>query len=89
MVLVSLRLVTNLYSEHLLNHDQYLEWIISSLRNCDRDSILGWLLVAQIYWKEMLLYRQRGRHLTEAILIQLMKVTCSKGYPSTFINNGT
>ena len=74
ILMVSLRLVTYLYSERLLNQDQYLEWIISSLRNCDLDSISVWLLVAQINWKEILRYRQRGKPLTEAILKQLSKV---------------
>lgn len=76
IVTISLRLVTHLYSERLLNQDQYLEWIISSLRNCDLDSILLWLLVVQIYWKEILCYRQRGKYLIEAVLIQLSKVAC-------------
>lgn len=73
-MMVSLRLVTYLYSERLVNQDQYLEWTTSSLRSCDLDSVPVWLLVAQINWKEILRYRQRGKHLTEAILIQLSKV---------------
>lgn len=72
--MVSLRLVTYLYSERLLNQDQYLEWVTSSLRNCDLDSIPVWLHIAQINWKEILRYRQRGKHLTEAVLVQLSKV---------------
>lgn len=74
IVMISLRLVTYLYSERLLNQDQYLEWITSSLQSCDLDSIPVWLLIIQINWKEILRYRQRGKHLTEAILIQLSKV---------------
>lgn len=77
IVTVSLRLVTHLYSERLLNQDQYLEWILSSLQSCDLDSILLWLRVVQIYWKEILCYRQRGKYLAEAVLIQLSKVACS------------
>ena len=76
IVTVSLRLVTHLYSERLLNQDQYLEWIVSSLQSCDLDSILLWLRVVQIYWKEILCYRQRGKCLAEAVLVQLSKVVC-------------
>lgn len=74
IVTFSLRLVTYLYSERLLNQDQYLQWITSSLQTCDFDSIWVWLHVAQIYWKEILRYRQRGKYLAEAVLIQLSKV---------------
>jgi mediator of RNA polymerase II transcription subunit 12, fungi type len=81
MVTFSLRLVTYLYSERLLSQDQYLQWITSSLQNCGFDSIWVWLLVAQIYWKEILRYRQRGKLLAQAVLIQLSKVESLEEIP--------
>jgi mediator of RNA polymerase II transcription subunit 12 len=78
--MASLQLVTYLYAERLLNQEQFLEWLTSSLRNCDLDIILVWLLVAQIYWKEILRYRKHGKRLAEALMIQLSNVSVSEFY---------
>lgn len=72
--LLSLRIVTHLFYECLLDRDHYLNWVISSLQTCNLDNISVWLLIVRIYWKEILRYRQRGKRLTETLLEQMSKV---------------
>ena len=69
-----LRLVSHLRSEHLLDRDHYLGWILSSLQACDVDSLPIWMLVMQIHWAELLRHRQRGRRLVEALLEQINQI---------------
>lgn len=71
----SLRLITHLYSEHLLDQDHYLDWLIASFRDGDLDALPIWLLVMQIHHQDILQHRQRGRRLAEAILMHLDKVS--------------
>lgn len=76
-----LRLASHLSSDHLLDQDHYLDWILSSLQHCELDTLPVWMLVMQIHRQELLQQRQRGRRLVEALLGQLHKV-CGK-YCST------
>ncbi|KAL2042917.1 hypothetical protein N7G274_003975 [Stereocaulon virgatum] len=66
-----LRLASHLYSEHLLDREQYLSWLIDSLCDSDLDSLPIWLLLMQIHQQEVLQHRQRGRRLAEGILEHL------------------
>lgn len=66
-----------MFSERLLDQEHYIDWLIASLYPSDLDTTPIWLLVTQIYWKEILEHRQRGRKLAEAILGQLY--TASNG----------
>lgn len=66
-----LRLVTHLYSEHLLDQDHYLDWLIGSFRDSDLDALPMWLQVTQIHQQDVLQCRQRGRRLAEAMLKHL------------------
>lgn len=71
----SLRLITHLYSEHLLDQDHYLDWLIASFRDSDLDALPMWLLVMQIHRQDVLQHRQRGGRLAEALLKHLDKVS--------------
>lgn len=71
----SLRLITHLYSEHLLDRDHYLDWLIASFRDSDLDALPMWLLVMQIHQQDILQHRQRGRRLAEALSKHLDKVS--------------
>lgn len=71
----SLRLVTHLYSEHLLDQDHYLDWLIASFRDSDLDTLPMWLLVVQIHQQDVFQHRQRGRRMAEALLEHLDKVS--------------
>ena len=70
-----LRLITHLYSEHLLDQDHYLDWLIASFRDSDLDALPMWLLIVQIHQQDVFQHRQRGRRLAEALLKHLDKVS--------------
>ena len=71
----SLRLITHLYSEHLLDQDYYLDWLIASFRDSNLDALPMWLLVVQIHRQDVIQHRQRGRRLAEALLEHLDRVS--------------
>ncbi|KAJ3562240.1 hypothetical protein NPX13_g8639 [Xylaria arbuscula] len=67
-VTYAIRLATHLYAEHLLDRDHYMEWLISSIETSHEAKLPMWLLLVQIYWKDMLKLRRHGRRLVTAIL---------------------
>ncbi|TGJ82817.1 hypothetical protein E0Z10_g5949 [Xylaria hypoxylon] len=67
-VTYAIRLATHLYAEHLLDRDHYMEWLISSLETSNEAKLPMWLLLVQIYWKDMLKLRRHGRRLATAML---------------------
>lgn len=70
----SIRLATHFHAEFLLDKEHYMEWLVSSLENSSQSRLPIWLLVTQIYWKELLLYRKYGRRLSSALLKHLTEV---------------
>lgn len=74
----SLRLVSHLYSENLLDQDHYLDWLINSIENSDLDSLPILLLVQKIYQQEFLRHRQRGKRLASAFIAHLHNVSVPK-----------
>lgn len=69
-----IRLATILYSEHLLDRDHYLDWIISGLESSTQAKLPMWILIAQICWTDMLRARKPGRRLVFALLNHLNTV---------------
>ncbi|KAM5359204.1 hypothetical protein ACJZ2D_014666 [Fusarium nematophilum] len=67
-VTYAIRLSTNLYSEQLLDRDHYLDWVVSGIENSHQSKIPMWILIAQIYWKDLLRSRKYGRRLVFALL---------------------
>ncbi|KAI1154130.1 transcription mediator subunit Med12 [Nemania diffusa] len=67
-VTYAIRLATHLYAEHLLDRDHYMEWLIASLESSTEARLPIWLLLVQIYWKDMLKLRRHGRRLVTAML---------------------
>ncbi|KAI0400046.1 transcription mediator subunit Med12 [Xylaria palmicola] len=67
-VTYAIRLATHLYAEHLLDRDHYMEWLIASLESSNEAKLPMWLLLIQIYWKDMLKLRRHGRRLVTAML---------------------
>ncbi|KAI1076998.1 hypothetical protein F5B20DRAFT_301980 [Whalleya microplaca] len=67
-VTYAIRLATHLYAEHLLDRDHYMEWLVSGLENSNQAKLPMWLLIIQIYWKDILKLRRHGRRLVSAIL---------------------
>ena len=77
----SLRLVNHLYSEYLLDHEQFLDWIVSSFHGCEVDRIPVWLLMVQMHWKEIWQYRHRGRRIAASMLHHLQTVRATLRWP--------
>jgi mediator of RNA polymerase II transcription subunit 12, fungi type len=70
----SVRLSTHLYSEHLLDRDQYLDLYMSSLEGSNLEKLPAWLLMLDIYSTELLQSRRTAKRLVEALLGILKKV---------------
>lgn len=66
----ALRLATHLYAEHLLDREHYMEWLVSGLENCPQPKLPMWLLIIQVYWKDLVKFRRYGRRLVTALLDQ-------------------
>jgi mediator of RNA polymerase II transcription subunit 12, fungi type len=54
-----------------------MDWLVSSLENSPRAKLPMWLLITQVYWKDLLKYRKYGRRLSAALLNQLAEVMWS------------
>jgi mediator of RNA polymerase II transcription subunit 12 len=81
----SLRLATTLYSEQLVDRDHYLDWVIVGLESSPQGKLPIWILIAQLYWADLLQMRKYGRRLVFALLSQANSV--SHAFPSLFLLN--
>ncbi|KAI0996424.1 Mediator of RNA polymerase II transcription subunit 12 [Podosphaera aphanis] len=70
----AVRLATHFHAECLLDREHYMEWLVSSLESTPQARLPVWLLVTQIYWKELLRYRKYGRRISNALLNQLAEI---------------
>ncbi len=64
----STRLAAHLYAEHLLDRENYSEWLVSNLENSSEARLPMWMLVTQLYWKDLLKLRRYGRRLVTALI---------------------
>ncbi|KAK4168689.1 putative mediator of RNA polymerase II transcription [Cladorrhinum sp. PSN259] len=64
----SIMLATNLYEHHLLDREHYLEWLVASFESANQQKLPMWMLVTQIYWKDILKLRKYGRRLVAALV---------------------
>ncbi|KAL0937959.1 transcription mediator subunit med12 [Colletotrichum truncatum] len=67
----AIRLATHLYAEHLVDRDHYMDWLVSGLENSTQSKLPMWILITQIYWKDLLRLRRYGRRLVNALLSHL------------------
>ncbi|KAI1260354.1 transcription mediator subunit Med12 [Xylariaceae sp. FL1019] len=67
-VTYAIRLAAHLYAEHLVDRDHYMEWLVASLESSNEAKLPMWLLMVQIYWKDMLKMRRHGRRLVAAMV---------------------
>ncbi|KAF4624814.1 hypothetical protein G7Y89_g13353 [Cudoniella acicularis] len=63
-----IRLAAHFHAEHLLDREHYMDWLVSSLENSPQTKLPLWILITQIYWKDLVLYRKYGRKLSGALL---------------------
>lgn len=67
-------LTARLFFENLLDHDNFLEWFLSSFEAASIATVPVWLLMLGIYWNNIMRYRRRGRQLAEILLQKLQQV---------------
>ncbi|KAJ0166537.1 Mediator of RNA polymerase II transcription subunit 12 [Colletotrichum tanaceti] len=70
----AIRLATHLYAEQLLDRDHYMDWLVSGLENSTQSKLPMWILITQIYWKDLLRLRRYGRRLVNALLSHLYTI---------------
>lgn len=68
-------MATSLYSEHLLDRDHYLDWVMSDLEGSTQGKLPMWMLIARIYWVDLLRSRKYGRRLVSALLNHMHSVS--------------
>ena len=51
-----------------------MDWLVSSLESSQQAKLPMWLLITQIYWKDLLKYRKYGRRLAGALMHQVAEV---------------
>ncbi|KAK5660677.1 hypothetical protein OQA88_12041 [Cercophora sp. LCS_1] len=66
----AIRLTTHLYVEHLLDREHYMEWLVHSLENSDQAKLPMWMILVEIFWKDLLRLRKYGRRLVVALVHQ-------------------
>jgi hypothetical protein len=74
----SIRLATHLYAESLVDRDHYMDWLVSGLENSSQAKLPMWILVTQIYWKDLLRLRRYGRRLVAGLLTHLNTVCAAR-----------
>lgn len=70
----SVRLATHIYAEYLLDRDHYMDWLLDSLEKSPQSKLPIWVLIVQIYWKDMLRLRRTARKLVSVFLHHLHEV---------------
>lgn len=69
------RLATHIYAENLLDRDHYMDWLLDSLEKSPQSKLPIWMLIVQIYWKDMLQLRRTARKLVAVLLFHLHEVS--------------
>ena len=69
-----LQLVKQIYSEHLLNKEHFLDWTVTSFHDSDLDLLPSWFLVLQGHFDDITRQIPLGRRVVKALLEQLYKV---------------
>ncbi|KAF7892464.1 uncharacterized protein EAF02_000002 [Botrytis sinoallii] len=64
----AIRLAAHFHAECLLDREHYIDWILSSLETTSQAKLPMWLLIAQMYWEDILKYRRFGRRFTTVLL---------------------
>ncbi|KAK4495399.1 hypothetical protein PRZ48_013730 [Zasmidium cellare] len=70
----AVKLATSFYAENLLERDHYLEWIVTSFAQAPMDRLPIWIILVQLYWRDIIAFGKRGRQLSTAILENLHRI---------------
>lgn len=57
-----------------------MDWLVSSLENSPQMRLPIWLLITQVYWKDLMQFRKYGRRLATALLSHFAEVNLSLFY---------
>ncbi|KAK5113154.1 hypothetical protein LTR85_010972 [Meristemomyces frigidus] len=71
----AVKLATSFYVEKLLDLDHFLDWIVSSFADASLERLPIWIIMTQIFWKDIIRFMRRGRKLAESILERLHQIT--------------
>ncbi|KAF2163113.1 hypothetical protein M409DRAFT_68735 [Zasmidium cellare ATCC 36951] len=70
----AVKLATSFYAEKLLERDHYLDWIVTSFAQAPMDRLPIWIILVQLYWRDIIGFGKRGRQLSTAILENLHRI---------------
>nr|POE90145.1 mediator of rna polymerase ii transcription subunit 12 [Quercus suber] len=67
----AVKLATSFFVEKLMDADHYLDWVVTSFGEAPVERLPIWLIMVQLYWKDITSYVRRGRKLAECLLDRL------------------
>jgi mediator of RNA polymerase II transcription subunit 12 len=67
----AIKLAATFYSEGLLDRDEYLDWLVRAFASASLATLPLWLIIVQIYWRDLITIGRRGRKLAGALLEHL------------------
>ncbi|KAF2021724.1 hypothetical protein BU24DRAFT_457677 [Aaosphaeria arxii CBS 175.79] len=70
----AMELTTQLYKDHLLENEHYIDWILKNLETCPPERLFLWLLLATTYWPDLTGPRRRGKRLAVSLLAYAEKL---------------
>lgn len=65
----------HLFTEQLLDHEAFLEWLLATVEKSSIDHLPLWLVLTQTYWKHLMSTRKRGRRLARCLFAKLESVS--------------
>lgn len=65
-----------------MDREHYLDWTVSSLESSHHSQLPMWIIIAQIYWKDLLRLRRYGRRLATALISHYHVVRIQKPFNS-------
>ncbi|KAK4609375.1 Mediator of RNA polymerase II transcription subunit 12 [Fulvia fulva] len=71
----AMKMATSFYAERILERDHYLDWIVSSFAQAKMERLPIWIILVQLYWKDITTFGRRGRQLAKGILERLHQIT--------------
>ncbi|QIW99225.1 hypothetical protein AMS68_004743 [Peltaster fructicola] len=71
----SVKLVTTIYTENLIEKDHFLDWTVASFSTASLDQVPSWMILTQLYWQDLVSFSRRGRLLAKALLTHLDTVS--------------
>lgn len=70
----AIKLASAFYSEGLLDRDEYLDWLVRTFASATLATLPLWIIIVQIYWRDLITIGRRGRKLASALLEHLHHV---------------